>query len=66
MNKAFGYGFFFGVLIGAGAWLFVGACLGKMELQRVAIEAKVAQYDSQTGEFKYKILEGDDKAKEAK
>ena len=66
MNKAFGYGFFFGVLLSAVPWVFLGGWMMKQDLQQVAIEAKVAEYDSQTGVFQYKTMEGDDKAKEAK
>ena len=66
MNKAFGYGFFFGVLLSAVPWVFLGGWMMKHDLQQVAIEAKVAEYDSQTGVFQYKILEGDVKAEEAK
>jgi hypothetical protein len=61
MKGAFGYGMVFGALFGAVPCLFLGAWLGQMELQRVAIEAKVAEYDSQTGVFQYKKVEEDGK-----
>jgi hypothetical protein len=59
LNKAFGYGFFFGVLLSAVPWVFLGGFMARHDLRQVAIEAKVAEYDSQTGEFKYKIVDED-------
>ena len=65
MNAAFGYGMVFGALVGAVPLMQSGAMIGSwlagMEYERVAIEAKVAEYDSQTGVFQYKIVEEDGK-----
>jgi hypothetical protein len=33
--------------------------MARHDLRQVAIEAKVAEYDSQTGEFQYKIVDED-------
>jgi hypothetical protein len=59
MNKAFWCGMGFGVLLSAVPWVMLGGWMMKHDLQQVAIEAKVAEYDSQTGEFKYKIVDED-------
>jgi hypothetical protein len=61
MNKAFGFGFVFGLLLSAVPWVFVGGFLARIDLREAAIEAKVAEYDSQTGVFQYKIVEEDGK-----
>ena len=61
MNKAFGVGFFFGTIFAALPWLFVGSWASKHDLREAAIKAKVGEYDPQTGEFQYKIPEGNDK-----
>lgn len=66
LGKSFGFGIVFGVLLSAVPWVMLGGWMMKHDLQQVAIEAKVGEYDSQTGVFKYKVIEGDDKAKEAK
>jgi len=58
-HNAFGYGFFFGALFSAIPLMMVGSWLSGMEYERVAIEAKVAEYDSQTGVFQYKIMDED-------
>jgi hypothetical protein len=59
LNKAFGYGFVFGVLLSAIPWVFLGGFLARIDLREAAIRAKVAEYDTQTGEFKYKIVDED-------
>ncbi len=60
-HAAFMFGMAFGVLLSAVPWVFLGGSMMKHDLQNLAIEAKVGEYDSQTGEFKYKILEENDK-----
>jgi hypothetical protein len=57
MNKALWCGMVFGALIGAIPSMMVGSWLAGNEYEARAIEAKVAEYDSQTGLFKYKILD---------
>ena len=59
VNKAFRVGFFFGTIFAALPWLFVGSWAAKHDLREAAIKAKVAEYDSQTGEFQYKIMDED-------
>lgn len=59
LNKAFVLGMVFGALIGVVPGMMVGSSLAGIEYERVAIEAKVAEYDSQTGEFQYKIMDED-------
>ena len=59
LNKAFMFGMAFGVLLSAVPWVFLGGWIMKQDLQRVAIEAKIGEYDSQTGEFQYKIMDED-------
>lgn len=61
VNKAFGFGFFFGALLTAVPWVFFGGFLARIDLREAAIKAKVAEYDSQTGVFQYKIVEEDGK-----
>lgn len=61
MKGAFGYGMAFGVLVGAIPMIMIGSWLTEMDYKRAAIEAKVGEYDSQTGVFKYKIMEEDNK-----
>jgi hypothetical protein len=60
-HAAFMFGMAFGVLLSAVPWMFLSGSMMKHDLQNLAIEAKVAEYDSQTGEFQYKIPEGNDK-----
>lgn len=59
LNKAFMFGMAFGVLLSAVPWVFLGGSMMKHDLQNLAIEAKVAEYDSQTGKFKYIIMDED-------
>lgn len=66
VDKAFLAGTAFGVLLSAVPWVFLGGSMMKHGLRQEAIKAKIGEYDSQTGVFQYKILKGDDKAKEAK
>jgi hypothetical protein len=61
MNKAFMFGMAFGALIWAVPLMMVGSWLSGMEYERVAIEAKVAEYNPKTGVFQYKTMEEDDK-----
>lgn len=56
-GKAFMFGMAFGVLLSAIPWVFLGGSMMKHDLQNLAIEAKVGEYDSQTGDFKYKIMD---------
>jgi hypothetical protein len=51
------FGTAFGVLLSAVPWVVIGGSMMKHDLQNLAIEAKVAEYDSQTGKFKYNITE---------
>lgn len=66
VNKAFGIGLIFGGACGIMIGTLFGAMIIKSDFREAAIKAKVGEYDSQTGEFQYKILEGDVKDKEAK
>lgn len=59
MNKAFWCGMGFGVLLSAVPLVLFGEFLARIDLREAAIEAKVAEYDSQTGVFKYKIMDED-------
>ena len=59
LNKAFMFGMAFGVLLSAVPWVFLGGSMMKHDLQNLAIEAKVGEYDSQTGDFKYNIMDED-------
>jgi hypothetical protein len=61
LGNAFLFGMGFGVLLSAVPLMMVGSWLSGMEHERVAIEAKVGEYDSQTGVFQYKTMEEDDK-----
>jgi hypothetical protein len=61
LGNAFLFGMGFGVLLSAVPWVFLGGQMMKHDLQQVAIEAKVAEYDSQTGVFQYKTMEEDGK-----
>jgi hypothetical protein len=56
-HAAFMFGTAFGVLLSAVPWVVIGGSMMKHDLQNLAIEAKVAEYDSQTGKFKYNITE---------
>ena len=60
-HAAFMFGTAFGVLLSAVPWVVIGGSMMKHDLQNLAIEAKVAEYDSQTGKFQYKTHEGNDK-----
>ena len=66
VNKAFLAGLAFGAMLSVIPMVFLGGFLARIDLREAAIKAKVAHYDPQTGDFKYKILEGDVKDKEAK
>lgn len=66
VNKAFWAGLAFGAMLSAIPMIFLGGLMARSDLREAAIKAKVAEYDSQTGQFKYKILEGEGKDKEAK
>jgi hypothetical protein len=59
LGKSFGFGIVFGVLLSAVPWVMLGGSMMKHDFQQAAIEAKVAEYDSQTGEFKYIIMDED-------
>lgn len=61
LNKAFMFGTAFGVLLSAVPWVMLGGLIMKHDFQQVAIEAKIAEYDSVTGEFQYKIPEENNK-----
>jgi hypothetical protein len=57
MNTAFMFGMGFGVLLTAVPLMMLGGLIMKHNLEHEAIESKVAEYDAQTGLFKYKILD---------
>ena len=61
LGESFGFGIVFGVLLSAVPWVFLGGQMMKHNLQQAAIEAKVGEYDSQTGVFQYKKVEEDGK-----
>ena len=54
LTKAFMAGMVFGAMLSVVPMIF----LARNDLRQAAIKAKVAEYDSQTGEFKYKIMDG--------
>jgi hypothetical protein len=58
-HNAFGYGMVFGALFSAIPLMMVGSWLSGMEYERVAIEAKVGEYNPKTGVFQYKMMEED-------
>jgi hypothetical protein len=41
VNKAFGFGFVFGVLLSAIPWVFLGGFMARIDLREAAIKAKV-------------------------
>ena len=59
MSKAFLVGMAFGAILSVVPMVFLGGLMAKHSLQQLAIESKVAEYDSQTGVFKYKIVDED-------
>lgn len=61
VSKAFGIGSIFGGACGVMLGMFWGGMIIKSDLREAAIKAKVGEYDPQTGEFQYKIPEGNDK-----
>jgi hypothetical protein len=61
MNKAFWCGMAFGVLLSAVPLVLFGGWMMKHDLQQLAIEAKVGEYNPKTGVFQYKTMEEDDK-----
>ena len=56
-TKSFLVGLASGALLAVIPCVFLGAFLARIDLRENAIKAKVAEYDSQTGEFKYKIMD---------
>lgn len=61
LGNAFLFGIVFGVLLSAVPWVFLGGQMMKHDLQQLAIEAKVGEYNPQTGVFQYKTMEEDGK-----
>ena len=61
MNKAFVAGMAFGAMLAVIPMVFLGGLMARNDLRQAAIKAKVGEYDPQTGEFQYKIPEGNDK-----
>jgi hypothetical protein len=61
LGNAFLFGMGFGVLLSAVPMMMVGSWLSGMEYERVAIEAKVGEYNPKTGVFQYKKVEEDGK-----
>lgn len=56
-TKAFLVGLAFGVILTVIPMIFLGGFLARIDLREAAIKAGVAEYDSQTGDFKYKIMD---------
>lgn len=56
-SKAFLAGLAFGAMLAVIPMIFLGAFLARIDLREAAIKAGAAEYDSKTGEFKYKIMD---------
>ena len=59
VSKAFGIGSVFGGACGVVFGMFWGGMIIKSDFREAAIKAKVGEYDSQTGDFKYTIMDED-------
>ena len=59
MNKAFVAGMAFGAMLAVIPMVFLGGLMARNDLRQAAIKAKVGEYDSQTGDFKYNIMDED-------
>lgn len=55
-DKAFGSGFFVGAVFLVVPSLILGSWLAKMDFKNAAVEAKVGEYNPQTGEFQFKKM----------
>lgn len=58
-GKTFLVGMAFGAMLAVVPMVFLGGLMARHDLRQAAIKAKVAEYDSQTGEFKYIIMDED-------